>query len=177
MATLFVGNLPFDCSNEALAEHFAPYGCMSAVMQFHEDSGRPKGWALVTLSGLSDAQAATSALHDTEFQGRRMIVREDRGPTEKTKRERRPRQQREQAEAAPSNTIFVGNLAWEVDSMTLAINFPGHLSAEVQTRNDGRSRGFGLVTYESVELAQQAIAANNGLEISGRAVVCRFDRG
>ena len=221
MATLFVGNVPFSASDEDLAAAFAQVGCTSAVMQRHEDSGRPKGWALVTVS--FDAQSAILAMHDTEFEGRKLLVREDRGPTEKdpnaAPRNRRskargggrgPRE--EPAEAAPCNTVFVGNLPWDVDSALLGSYFPGRtwrpaspaappprpcfrrhtrltltrycpcccvtdLSAEVKTRRDGRSSGYALVTYESVELAQHAIACTNGMDIGGRDCLCRFDRG
>ena len=51
------------------------------------------------------------------------------------------------------------------------------LSADVQTRHDGRSSGYALVAYESVELAQNAILCCNGTDIGGRQVLCRFDRG
>jgi hypothetical protein len=47
----------------------------------------------------------------------------------------------------------------------------------VQTRHDGRSSGYALVAYESVELAQNAILCCNGTDIGGRQVLCRFDRG
>ena len=136
MATLFVGNVPFTASDEELAFAFSSCGCTSAVMQRHEDSGRPKGWALVTVS--TDAQSAIMQMHDTEFQGRKLLVREDRGPTEKdpnaAPRNRRskgrgggggrgPRE--DLGEPAPCNTVFVGNLPWDVDSALLGSYFPG----------------------------------------------------
>ena len=61
-------------------------------------------------------------------------VREDRGPTDKTDRPPRVRKakgaraKQEPAEAVPSNTIFVGNLPWDVDSAQLATFFPGRES-------------------------------------------------
>jgi hypothetical protein len=45
----------------------------------------------------------------------------------------------------------------------------------VQTR-DGRSSGYALVSYSSVEKAQQAINDWNGFEIGDRAMRCHFDR-
>jgi RNA recognition motif-containing protein len=47
----------------------------------------------------------------------------------------------------------------------------------VQTRHDGRSSGFALVSYESIEHAQYAINTMNGQDIGGRPCVCRYDRG
>jgi len=132
MATLFVGNLPFQTTDEELAFAFSAFGCSSAAMQRHEDSGRSKGWALVVVG--TDAQTAINAMHDTEFQERKLLVREDRGPTDKTDRPPRVRKakgaraKQEPAEAVPSNTIFVGNLPWDVDSAQLATFFPGRES-------------------------------------------------
>mmetsp|Transcript_110407 Transcript_110407/g.321451 ORF Transcript_110407/g.321451 Transcript_110407/m.321451 type:complete len:204 (-) Transcript_110407:137-748(-) len=186
--TLFVGNLPFNTSDDDIALAFAAYGCTSAKMQYHEDSGRSKGWALVTVS--TDLATVAEQMNDTDFQGRNLLVREDRGKVKKEPREpraprqqgekpaRKPRAPRDENEVVPENNIiFVGNLPWDVDSDSLAAFFPGHIEANVQTSRDGRSAGYGLVTYENVALATDAITLNNGMDIGGRTVFCRYDRG
>eukprot|EP01052_Picozoa_sp_SAG31_P036687 SAG31_NODE_4617_length_3092_cov_3.405947_3_plen_77_part_00 len=76
MSSLFVSNVPWSTTNEALVAAFAPYGAMSAEVQVLA-SGRSKGWALVTISG--DPAACIAAMHDTEFEGRQLIVRADTG--------------------------------------------------------------------------------------------------
>lgn len=169
MTTLYVGNLPFDTKDEDLKVSFDPYDCSKAEMQRRHD-GRSKGFALVVVA---KADEATAALHDSEFAGRKMIVRADKGPTV---RERKPKKDRPPADAdiAPCPTIYVGNLPFDVDSEQLATLFPGAASAVVQQGRDKRSRGYGLVTYESVDGATAAIAEKHDMDVGGRKIRCRF---
>lgn len=60
---------------------------------------------------------------------------------------------------------------------TLLSRRTADLEANVQTSRDGRSAGYGLVTYDNVALATDAITLNNGMDIGGRTVFCRYDRG
>ena len=168
MSTLYVGNLPFDTKDEDLKTAFDKYECTSAEMQRRHD-GRSKGFALVVVGKADDAIAG---LHDTEFQGRKMIVRADKGPTV---RERRPKQRPPaDADIQPSPTIYVGNLPFDVDSDKLATLFPGAKTAVVQMGRDKRSRGYGLVTYDGVEGAQKAIAEKHDMDVGGRKIRCRY---
>ena len=48
-------------------------------------NGRSRGYGLVTFSDEATAQAAMSAFNGQEFQGRTLIVHEDRGATKGTK--------------------------------------------------------------------------------------------
>mmetsp|Transcript_11962 Transcript_11962/g.17553 ORF Transcript_11962/g.17553 Transcript_11962/m.17553 type:complete len:179 (+) Transcript_11962:182-718(+) len=178
MTSLYVGNLPWDAKDEDLKELFEKYGCSGAAMQRYKDSDRSKGFAIVTV-GADDATKAIADLHDSDFQGRTIIVREDRGPVAKTsiqerkKKERAPRAKKEEV---PSETIFVGNLPWSVDSALLATSFKDHVSADVKFGMDGRSRGYGLVEFKSVEEAKKAIEEMHETEIDGRKIVCRYSR-
>ena len=130
MPTLFVGNLPFAATDVDIVFHFAAFGCTAATMQHHEDSGRSKGFALVTVN--ADVTTVSAQMHDTEFQGRTLIVREDRPRADRPKREPRgdrpPRRERAPRESrgsggggyngdrnqepAPCDTVYVGNLPW-----------------------------------------------------------------
>lgn len=63
--------------------------------------------------------------------------------------------------------IYAGNLGWGLTSEGLRDAFedqPGLLSAKViYERNSGRSRGFGFVSFETVEAAQSALNTMNGV--------------
>ena len=68
--------------------------------------------------------------------------------------------------------IFVGNLAFGVDSAALEQLFARHGEVETATvvtdRSTGRSKGFGFVEMTSRDAAQAAIAELNGREHEGR---------
>ena len=69
--------------------------------------------------------------------------------------------------------LFVGNLPWSVGDVQLEEIFQPHVnvtSARVITdRDSGRSRGFGFVEIEAVDI-QAVISALHGQEIDGRAI-------
>ncbi len=70
--------------------------------------------------------------------------------------------------------LYVGNLAYSVDSSELEQMFGAHgtvVSAQIiNDRDTGRSKGFGFVEMASDAEADAAIAALNGQESNGRAL-------
>lgn len=72
-----------------------------------------------------------------------------------------------------STTVFVGQLSWNVDNDWLKSEFEQFgtvVGARVATdRDSGKSRGFGHVEFETVEIAKAA-CARNGTELDGRAI-------
>ncbi|KAI0022944.1 hypothetical protein F4780DRAFT_119223 [Xylariomycetidae sp. FL0641] len=79
-------------------------------------------------------------------------------------------------DAAPSedeyNTLFVGNLSWNIDDDALYEAFKdcdGLSTARVVTdKAMQRSRGFGYVDFENYESAKAAFESMNGFELDGR---------
>lgn len=73
-----------------------------------------------------------------------------------------------------NNKLYVGQLAYAVDSESLGEFFAGVgqvTSAKViMDRDSGRSKGFGFVEMASDSDAQKAIDALNGKELMGRAI-------
>jgi len=70
--------------------------------------------------------------------------------------------------------IYIGNLPWSVDDNKLKELFSefGKVSEAVVIKDkyNGRSKGFGFVTFENEEDAQKAISEMNEKEIDGRAI-------
>jgi RNA recognition motif-containing protein len=78
-AKLYVGNLPYNVTEERLQQHFAQYGnVVSARIITDKFSGRSKGFGFVEMSSDQDAEKATSALNGTDFEGRNIVVSEAR---------------------------------------------------------------------------------------------------
>ena len=70
---LYVGNLPWTCSEEELEAHFAAHGEVVDVRIITEGrSGRSKGFGFVEMSSDDAGKAAIEALNGKEF-GRREL--------------------------------------------------------------------------------------------------------
>jgi RNA recognition motif-containing protein len=70
--------------------------------------------------------------------------------------------------------IFVGSLSWDTTEPGLNEAFQrfGDIveAKLIVERDTGRSRGFGFITFESEESAQQAIDEMDGTELDGRTI-------
>jgi RNA recognition motif-containing protein len=76
MTKLYVGNLSFDTTEDSLRTLFSGYGTVeSAKLIADRDTGRPRGFAFVEMSG-SDAATAMQALNGKDFEGRTLRVNE-----------------------------------------------------------------------------------------------------
>lgn len=81
---LYVGNLAFTTSEGELQQVFSQHGTVSDVfMAMDKFSGRPRGFAFVTMSTDAEAQAAASAMNGVELGGRKITVNEARPKEER----------------------------------------------------------------------------------------------
>ncbi len=76
MTKLFVGNLPFTATEEAIRELFSKHGTVEKIAMISDrDTGRPRGFGFVEMSS-ADASRAMQALNGTDFEGRALKVNE-----------------------------------------------------------------------------------------------------
>lgn len=76
---LYVGNLPFTTTDEALQEIFAQAGnVQSAKIITDRDTGRSKGFGFVEMSTDQEAADAIQKFNGAEYGGRNMTVAEAR---------------------------------------------------------------------------------------------------
>ena len=75
---IFVGNLPFDATEQDLNDLFSADGRQVERVSIitDRDTGRPRGFAFVEMTNDSDATAAISALDGQELHGRPLRVNE-----------------------------------------------------------------------------------------------------
>lgn len=79
---LYVGNLSFSTTQEALQEQFSAHGQVDEVAVITDrDTGRPRGFAFVTMNNDEEARAAIEQLNGTEVDGRTITVNEARPKT------------------------------------------------------------------------------------------------
>jgi cold-inducible RNA-binding protein len=72
---LFVGNLSFNTTENDLQDAFAAHGTvLEANLMMDRASGRPRGFAFVTMSSDEEAQKAMNAMNGANLDGRNLTV-------------------------------------------------------------------------------------------------------
>lgn len=72
---LFVGNLSFNTTENALQDAFAAHGTVTETnLMMDRMSGRPRGFGFVTMSTPEEAQKAIAAMNGAELDGRALTV-------------------------------------------------------------------------------------------------------
>jgi cold-inducible RNA-binding protein len=76
---LYVGNLSFSTTEETLQAEFGVHGQVEEVAVITDrDTGRPRGFAFVSMSNDNEARAAIEALNGADVDGRTITVNEAR---------------------------------------------------------------------------------------------------
>src|SRR2546422_11567043 len=76
---LYVGNLSFDVTENELREMLSQHGPVDEInVVMDKISGRPRGFAFVTMNTQEGAKAAILALNGRDWKGRALTVNEAR---------------------------------------------------------------------------------------------------
>ncbi len=76
---MYVGNLSFDTTENDLRDLFAQHGTVTeASLPMDRTTGRPRGFAFVTMDSTEGMNAAITALNGKPFQGRPLTINEAR---------------------------------------------------------------------------------------------------
>ncbi|KAF3554417.1 hypothetical protein F2Q69_00011083 [Brassica cretica] len=181
---LFVGNLPFNVDSAQLAQLFESAGKVEMVEVIYDKvTGRSRGFGFVTMSSVSEVEAAAQQFTGYELDGRQLRV--NAGPPPPKREDSFSRGPRSSfggsgygggggGGGGSGNRVYVGNLSWGVDDMALESLF-GEQGKVVEARviydrDSGRSKGFGFVTYNSAQEVQNAIQTLNGADLDGRQI-------
>ena len=82
---LYVGNLAYTITENQLQDLFAQHGSVNEVnLMLDRATGRPRGFAFVTMATSEAAQAAIQALNGKEVEGRALTVNEARPREERS---------------------------------------------------------------------------------------------
>jgi cold-inducible RNA-binding protein len=85
MKNIFVGNLSFDSTEDAVRTLFERYGTVnSARIMTDRDTGRSRGFAFVEMANEAEADQAISALNGYSMDGRALNVNEARPKPERS---------------------------------------------------------------------------------------------
>lgn len=76
---IYVGNLSYNTTQAALEEQFGAYGQVEEVAIINDrETGRPRGFAFVTMANSEEGQQAIDGMNGVELDGRTLTVNEAR---------------------------------------------------------------------------------------------------
>jgi cold-inducible RNA-binding protein len=83
---LYVGNLPFNASEEQLQEWFGQVGVNPSAISLIRDrfTGQSRGFAFIEIANDEEADRAITSLNGQNFGGRNLVVNEARPQTERS---------------------------------------------------------------------------------------------
>ena len=81
---LYVGNLSYDTTQDTLQSEFSSHGKVEEVAIINDrETGRPRGFAFVTMANEQEARAAIEGMNGREVDGRTITVNEARPKAER----------------------------------------------------------------------------------------------
>ena len=172
---LFVGNLSWNIDEAWLRETFEEHGELSGCrVMYDKATQRAKGFGYVEYVNAEDAAKAYEAKTGFELDGRTINLDWASAKPDNTAAQNDRRKSYGDQLSDPTDTLFVGNLAWDVGQEQVSEAFAAYgtiISVRLPTSpDDGRPKGFGYVTFTSVDEAKSALDAMQGSYISSRPV-------
>lgn len=159
LASLYVGDLDLEVTDSQLAEFFLPVGTVTSVRVCRDSmTQRSLGYGYVNFLDPTDATQAIELLNYKELNGKPIrIMWSHRDPISRR---------------SGVGNVFIKNLHESIGNASLHdtfVKFGNILSSKVAYQ-DGKSKGYGFVHFETEEAANSAIENVNGMLIEGKQV-------
>ena len=104
---LYVGNLSFKTTEDELRSHFGQFGSVTDVyVAMDKMTGRPRGFAFVTMGTAEEAKVAAEKVNGVELGGRQLTVNEARPKEDRP--DSHPASQQEDADARDHARAIAG---------------------------------------------------------------------
>lgn len=186
MKTLFVRSIPFDATDEELANYFSNLAPIKHAVIVKDDQKNSRGFGFVSFAVEDDTKDALDKARKTKFKGR--LLRVDIA-------KRRDRTKKDQNAAAGSEDtsgpqdkedellggkpkLIVRNMPWSVrnpdELKKIFMRYGTVVEAKIPKRPDGKLCGFAFVTMKKLASCKIAIEESKSLKIGGRQVAVDF---
>ena len=165
---LFLGGLNYQTDESNLRDHFSSYGeLVDVVVMRFPDSKRSRGFGFITFSSAAEADAcfadAPHTIEDTEIEAKRATAREESRGGKRSGAGGGAGGKQKKVNTESHKKLFIGGLDYSTDNDSLKEYFSqfGTITDSIVMtfRDTKRSRGFGFVTYSSVEEVDACQAA------------------
>lgn len=178
-ATVYVGNLFFDVTENDLTKEFGRFGTPKHVRIVRDARGLSKGFGYIAFETTEQAQSAIAELNQQLFEGRRLMVSFAHSPNAAEPRSSPGRPERPLN--PPSKTLFIGNMSFEMTDRDLNNLFRGIRNVvDVRVaidRRTGQPRGFAHADFVDVKSAMEAMKLLAGKENYGRRLRIDYSYG
>ncbi|KAM9309279.1 polyadenylate-binding protein 1A-like [Pholidichthys leucotaenia] len=167
---VYIKNSGDNMDDKNLKELFSKSGPALGIRVMTDESSKSKGFGFVSFERHEDAQKAVDDMNGKELNGRQVYVgrAQKKGERQSERKHKFEQKKRDRLTRYQGAIIYVKNLDDGIDDERLRKEFSPFgtiTSAKVMTDN-GRSKGYGFVSFSSLEEATKAVAEMNGRIVS-----------
>lgn len=172
VGNIFIKNLDKNIDHKGLYDTFSAFGNILSCKIASDDKGQSKGYGFVHYETKEAAQEAIAKVNGMMLNDKKVFVGEFM-----SKRERLDKIGDQQKKF---KNVFCKNFGTELpdDKLTEMFGKFGEItSCVVMKDDDGKSKGFGFIAFDTHESAEMAVEELNGHEIDGNKItVCRAQK-
>lgn len=162
VGNVFIKNLDKSIDNKALYDTFSAFGNILSCKIVTDDNGGSKGYGFVHFETEEAARSAIDKVNGMLLNGKKVFVGRFMN--------RKERMEILGDKAKKFTNVYIKNFGENFDDeklKSLFTSYGGIVSAKVMA-GDGKSKGFGFVSFEDAETAQKAVDELNGKDVDGR---------
>uniref|UniRef100_A0A3Q1FCM4 Polyadenylate-binding protein n=1 Tax=Acanthochromis polyacanthus TaxID=80966 RepID=A0A3Q1FCM4_9TELE len=164
VGNIFIKNLDKSIDNKALYDTFSAFGNILSCKVVCDENGS-KGYGFVHFETQEAAERAIEKMNGMLLNDRKVFVGRFKS--------RKEREAELGARAKEFTNVYIKNFGEDMDDEKLRELFNKYgnaMSIRVMTDDNGKSRGFGFVSFERHEDAQKAVDEMNGKEMNGKLI-------